>query len=103
MTLRFGILTVSDRSARGERPDLSGPALRELVTAQGWKVEKTAILPDDLTGLRECLSAWADGPLTVNATAGFRNNQGKTAANADAGARHESGEGRFWACFGLSA
>ena len=27
MTIRFGILTLSDRSARGERADLSGPAL----------------------------------------------------------------------------
>jgi molybdenum cofactor synthesis domain-containing protein len=61
MTLRFGILTVSDRSARGERPDLSGPALAELITAQGWKVDRTAILPDELEALRQLLSSWADG------------------------------------------
>jgi molybdopterin adenylyltransferase len=61
MSLRFGILTVSDRSARGDRPDLSGPALVELVRAQGWQVERTAILADDLPALRETLSAWADG------------------------------------------
>ena len=60
LPLRFGILTVSDRSSRGERPDLSGPALVELVTAQGWKVTRTAILPDDLSDLRATLSAWAD-------------------------------------------
>jgi molybdopterin adenylyltransferase len=61
MSLRFGILTVSDRSAHGERPDLSGPALAELITAQGWKVERTAILPDELEALRQLLSRWADG------------------------------------------
>jgi molybdopterin adenylyltransferase len=61
MKLRFGILTVSDRSARGDRPDLSGPALVALVKAQGWKVEQTAILADDLDALRETLTAWADG------------------------------------------
>jgi molybdopterin adenylyltransferase len=61
MSLRFGILTISDRSARGERPDLSGPALVELVTAQGWTVIRTATLSDDLAALRETLSAWADG------------------------------------------
>jgi molybdopterin adenylyltransferase len=61
MTLRFGILTVSDRSALGERPDLSGPALVELVIAHGWKVEQTAVVADDLASLRETLSAWADG------------------------------------------
>jgi len=61
MSLRFGILTVSDRSARGERPDLSGPALAELITDQGWKVERTAIHADDLEALRQLLSTWADG------------------------------------------
>jgi molybdopterin adenylyltransferase len=60
MSLRFGILTVSDRSARGERPDLAGPALAALVTAQGWKVERTAILADELAAIRETLSVWAD-------------------------------------------
>jgi molybdopterin adenylyltransferase len=61
MSLRFGILTVSDRSARGLRPDLSGPALEQLVTAQGWKIECTAVIADDLDLLRETLSTWADG------------------------------------------
>ncbi len=43
----------------------------ELVTAQGWKVERTAILPDDLPALRETLSAWADdGGLDVILTTG---------------------------------
>ena len=71
MTLRFGILTVSDRSARGERPDLSGPALVERVTDQGWNVVRTAVLPDDLPGLRETLTAWADeGLLDVILTTG---------------------------------
>jgi molybdopterin adenylyltransferase len=69
--LRFGILTVSDRSARGERADLSGPALVQVVTARGWKVERTAILADDLAALRETLSAWADeGGLDVILTTG---------------------------------
>lgn len=58
--LRFAILTASDRAARGERPDLSGPALVELVQSQGWTVVRTATLPDDLKILRETLSTWAD-------------------------------------------
>jgi molybdopterin adenylyltransferase len=60
MTLRFGILTVSDRSARGERPDASGPALDEAVKSQGWRVVRRAILPDDLMSLRDELASWAD-------------------------------------------
>ena len=71
MVLRFGILTSSDRSARGERPDLSGPALAALITAQGWIVERTAILPDELAELRDTLSTWADeGGLDVILTTG---------------------------------
>jgi molybdenum cofactor synthesis domain-containing protein len=60
MTLRFGILTVSDRSARGERADASGPTLAERVQAAGWKVAAQAIVPDDFTILRGTLSDWAD-------------------------------------------
>jgi molybdenum cofactor synthesis domain-containing protein len=71
MTLRFGILTISDRSSRGERPDLSGPALVELVKVQGWQVIRSAILPDDLDNLRETLSSWADsGGIDVLITTG---------------------------------
>jgi molybdenum cofactor synthesis domain-containing protein len=61
MTIRFGILTLSDRSARGERPDSSGTALARLVLAEGWSVVKKQILPDDDLSIREALKAWADG------------------------------------------
>jgi len=61
MSLRFGILTLSDRSAKGERADASGPALVELIHAQGWSVAKQAILPDDESAIRAALSEWADG------------------------------------------
>ena len=61
MTLSIGIQTSSDRSSRGERPDLSGPALAYLVTAQGWTVARTAIVADDLELIRATLSTWADG------------------------------------------
>ncbi len=60
MALRIAILTVSDRSARGERPDASGPALAVLVKAQGWEVTRSDILPDDLNVLRESIALWAD-------------------------------------------
>ena len=59
MNLRFGILTASDRCSRGERPDLSGPALVEAVTSHGWTVACTAIQPDDRELLSATLTAWA--------------------------------------------
>jgi len=60
MTLKIGILTVSDRSSRGEREDVSGPALREAVLEQGWEVVEQGIVPDDLAILKDTLSLWAD-------------------------------------------
>lgn len=61
MTIRFGILTLSDRSSRGEREDASGPALASLIRAENWSVAKEAILPDDESAIRALLSEWADG------------------------------------------
>jgi len=61
MTIRFGILTISDRSSRGERADSSGPALANLIQAKGWSVVKESILPDDESAIREMLKIWADG------------------------------------------
>jgi len=70
-TLRFGILTLSDRSARGERPDVSGPALADAVKTRGWQVIQTNILPDELGILRAELSEWADsGAFDVILTTG---------------------------------
>ena len=71
MNLRVGILTVSDRSAHGERDDLSGPALVEVVRAQGWSVARQGIVPDDYEILREELATWADiGEIDVILTTG---------------------------------
>jgi molybdopterin adenylyltransferase len=58
--MRIGILTVSDRASRGERPDISGPALAQAISSQGWQIARQAILPDDRFRLEEILIAWAD-------------------------------------------
>src|ERR1700690_1669771 len=60
MSIRFGVLTVSDRSARGERPDASGPALIESIKRHGWEVIRQSVLPDDFSLLRELLESWSD-------------------------------------------
>jgi len=60
MSLRVAVLTVSDRSSRGERPDTSGPRLGELLRSKGWDVSRQEILADDLRALREKLAQWAD-------------------------------------------
>ena len=71
MTIRFGILTLSDRAARGERVDSSGPALTRLIEAATWSVAKQSLLPDDESAIRAILSEWADnGELDVILTTG---------------------------------
>jgi molybdenum cofactor synthesis domain-containing protein len=60
MIIRFGILTLSDRSSRGERADASGPALVSLIQAEGWSVVKQDLLPDEESAIREVLISWAD-------------------------------------------
>lgn len=69
--VRVGIITVSDRSSRGERGDESGPALAEAVRELGWQVTRTTILPDDFDQLVVTLSRWADqGEMDVIITTG---------------------------------
>ena len=56
MPMRFGIITISDRSARGERPDASGPVLQLAVESQGWQVSKVETIPDEFAVIRDTLT-----------------------------------------------
>ncbi len=58
---RVGILTLSDRGARGEREDLSGPAIREVLAEGPYRVERYDVIPDDRERIASTLIAWADG------------------------------------------
>ena len=58
--MKVGILTVSDKGAKGEREDRSGPAIRELVEAAGGQVVRTRIVPDEQADIRAALIAWSD-------------------------------------------
>lgn len=54
------ILTVSDRSARGEREDLSGPALALASERAGFTVAVREIVPDDRDAIERRLRSFAD-------------------------------------------
>jgi molybdenum cofactor synthesis domain-containing protein len=58
--LRAHILVLSDASSRGERPDLSGPAVRDGLERRGWQVVAVEILPDDLNTIRQRLETLTD-------------------------------------------
>jgi molybdenum cofactor synthesis domain-containing protein len=51
------VITVSDRSHRGERPDTSGPTLAELLSALGFAVGDVAVVPDELAAIQAALKA----------------------------------------------
>ena len=70
--MRVGILTISDRSSRGERPDDSGPAIREFAEGQlSAQVVAAAVIPDDLAAIRDTLAAWSDaGQMDILFTTG---------------------------------
>ena len=61
MMIRFGLLTLSDRSSRGDREDSSGHAIARLIQAEGWSVTKHQILPDEESAIRAVLTEWSDG------------------------------------------
>lgn len=60
MAIRFAILTISDRSSSGEREDLSGPLLQQLVEQQGWAVTRTGIVPDVHDEIASLLVEWVN-------------------------------------------
>jgi molybdopterin adenylyltransferase len=60
MSIRFGILTVSDRSAAGQRADASGPALEQIIFARGWQVVNREIVPDDQATIQRALVFWVE-------------------------------------------
>jgi len=72
-SLRCAVITISDRSSKGQRPDLSGPAVEEQIHALGWTVTVKKLIPDDLAEIQSCLreivaSNSADVLLTIGGT-----------------------------------
>lgn len=55
-----GILTISDRAARGERVDESGPAARAMLEGGDAQVKETATVPDERDRIARQLRVWAD-------------------------------------------
>jgi len=71
MGIRFGIITSSDRSSRGERVDETSPAVIKEVEAAGWQIIRSAIVPDDIVVIKETLKTWVQlGDLDVILTTG---------------------------------
>ena len=58
--MRVAVLTISDRSARGEREDRTGPALVARLEREGWDVARTDVVSDDQDAIVKTLIDWSD-------------------------------------------
>ena len=57
---KAAVLTGSDRSFRGERPDAGGPLVVEILKNAGYAVTETAIVTDEKGRIEAALRQWCD-------------------------------------------
>jgi len=68
--IRVGVITASDKGSRGERIDLSGEAIKEMVGQIDGQVVEYCILPDDKDTIAGKLREYADLGLDLVLTTG---------------------------------
>lgn len=61
MNNQAAVITVSDKGARGERADTSGPALAAMLEGAGWEVVCRSVVPDETERIQQELLRCADG------------------------------------------
>ena len=69
--ITVAILTLSDKGSKGEREDLAGPLIREMISGIGAIVEYYEVIPDEKDLIKEKLMAYskkADLVLTTGGT-----------------------------------
>jgi len=64
------IITVSDRCFRGEREDLSGPALAEYLNARGFTLLSPVLVPDEQPQIEAALLAACEADAALVLTTG---------------------------------
>ncbi|MDX1492709.1 MAG: MogA/MoaB family molybdenum cofactor biosynthesis protein, partial [Longimicrobiales bacterium] len=68
--IAVGILTVSDRCARGEQEDVSGARIVGWCQERGYEVAERATVPDETAAISPLLARWADGGVDLIVTTG---------------------------------
>lgn len=58
--VKVGVITVSDKGSSGEREDLGGPLIREIISSWGWKTGAAALVPDEQQLIEQKLAEFAD-------------------------------------------
>lgn len=65
-----GIITVSDRSSKGQREDASGPVIRQWAEEKGYLVKKEIIVPDEYGDIKKALEDFTDSGIDLILTTG---------------------------------
>ncbi|MGO9127060.1 MAG: molybdenum cofactor biosynthesis protein B [Terriglobales bacterium] len=68
--LSAAVVTVSDSCACGERTDLSGPAVAEVLRKHNFTVVGTVTVPDEPAAIQQALLSWVDRARLVVTTGG---------------------------------
>lgn len=55
-----GIITASDKGSRGEREDISGQVIREMMEEKGYQIKEHRIIPDEQPLLEKAMIEMAD-------------------------------------------
>jgi molybdopterin adenylyltransferase len=64
------VITVSDSCARGERTDISGPAVSKLLRERAFSIVGTEVVPDEQTAIQKAVTRWAARAQLVVTTGG---------------------------------
>lgn len=69
--MNIGILTISDRGARGETEDRSGPLAASIIQDRTpWQITHQAVIPDDFAVIVNTLTAWCSAGVNLLLTSG---------------------------------
>ncbi len=69
--MKIGTLTISDRGARGEYEDRSGPLMAQIINSDTpWQITQQAIIPDDFETIVVTLINWCDANFDLILTSG---------------------------------
>jgi molybdopterin adenylyltransferase len=68
--LTAAVITVSDSCARGDRTDLSGPAVGELLRKRDFAVIGTEVVPDEQAAIQKAIGYWVQEAQLIVTTGG---------------------------------
>ena len=58
--ISVGIISISDRASAGIYDDLGGRALKESAQKYGWQILAEALVPDEISRIREAIRSFSD-------------------------------------------